>query len=65
MNPLHPDLMTTAERLDALCRLLAHGLVRLKARKSSELFHATENSSVDFTAHPRSHGKPDARENFP
>jgi hypothetical protein len=31
-NPVHPDALTTKERLGEICRLLALGLLRLRAR---------------------------------
>ena len=36
-NPLPPDYMTPAERRAELCRILALGLIRLRARQSSGL----------------------------
>ena len=35
-KPLHPDLMTPAERLDEVARLLALGFLRLRARRREE-----------------------------
>jgi hypothetical protein len=32
-NPLHPDRLTPAERLDEVARLLALGFLRLRARR--------------------------------
>ena len=37
LNTLDPDRMTAAERLDEIADLLAAGLIRLRARKSSSL----------------------------
>jgi hypothetical protein len=37
MNPLHPSHMTAAERLTEVAKILATGLMRLRARKSSPL----------------------------
>ena len=37
MNALKPDLMAAAERLDEIGEILAAGLMRLRARQSSEL----------------------------
>jgi hypothetical protein len=36
-NPLPPDMMTPAERRAELCRLLAAGLIRLRAREIGQL----------------------------
>jgi hypothetical protein len=54
MNPLKPELMSTEERLDELCRILALGLVRVLARQSSRLSADRGESAVDFTARARS-----------
>jgi hypothetical protein len=35
-NALHPDLMTAAERLDEVARLLALGYLRLRVRRQAE-----------------------------
>ena len=35
-NFLHPDLVTPAERLDEVARLLALGFLRLRARRQAE-----------------------------
>jgi hypothetical protein len=35
-NALRPDLMTPAERLDEVARLLALGFLRLRARRQAE-----------------------------
>ena len=52
-NALRPDLMTAAERLDAVARLLALGYLRLRARrnaeKSNEPNHLRE-FGLDFVA---------------
>ena len=52
-NALHPDLMTAAERLDEVARLLALGYLRMRARrrpgKSNEPNHLRE-FGLDFRA---------------
>jgi len=48
MSPLHPDHMTGTERLAELGQILAAGLMRLRARKSSPLSADRGDSSVDF-----------------
>jgi hypothetical protein len=62
-NALRPDLMTTAERLDEVARLLAIGYLRLRARRQAEkanepnrlrefgLDFSTERSVCDTDAH--------------
>lgn len=46
MNPLHPRHLTRRERLDELHALLALGLIRLRARQSSELSAPGGESSL-------------------
>lgn len=48
MSPLHLDDMTGTERLAELGQILAAGLMRLHARKSSRLSADHGDSSVDF-----------------
>ncbi len=55
MNPLHPDLMTPAERLVELGEILARGLIRLRARKSSPLSPDYRDSCLDFVPDQRGH----------
>jgi hypothetical protein len=49
-NAIHPEVMPSEERLIEISELLAHGLVRLRARQSSELFARHGESSLDFAA---------------
>ena len=51
-NPLHPDRMSPAERRAELCRILAAGLIRMMAAKSSSLSADRGESSVDFSPRP-------------
>jgi hypothetical protein len=55
MNPLHPDRMTPDERLAEIAEILAAGLMRLNARKSSGLSAERGESSLDCAAHRSSH----------
>jgi hypothetical protein len=48
MNPLKPETMPPDERLAELGQILAAGLMRLHARKSSPLSADRGDSSVDF-----------------
>ena len=50
-NALNPVHMTTAERMDELASILAAGMVRLRARKSSRLSANRGESCLDFSAH--------------
>jgi len=54
-NALHPDRMTQPERLDEVADILAAGLIRLKARKSSRLSADLGESRLDFTAPQSGH----------
>lgn len=56
-NALHPNRMTTAERLDEAADILAVGLIRLRARKSSGFSRDRGESSLDFS--PRQSGHAD------
>ncbi|TAN64036.1 MAG: hypothetical protein EPN20_08865 [Magnetospirillum sp.] len=53
---LHPDHMTAAERLDEVAEILAAGVQRLVARKSTRLSAERGDSSVDFTANRSVYG---------
>jgi hypothetical protein len=54
-NPLHPDRMTAAERLDEVAAILAVGLVRLVTSKSSELSADPGESSLHFSPDQSGH----------
>jgi hypothetical protein len=47
--------MTAAERLDEIAEILATGLIRLRARKSSPLSRDGGESSLDFSPDQRGH----------
>ncbi len=53
-NPLCPDKMSARARFEELGRILAAGVVRLNAAKSSSLSAAGGDSFVDFP--PRKSG---------
>ena len=55
-NALHPDRMTAAERLAEVGEILAAGLLRLRARGSSNNFSDLEKVSLDFTDGQSVHG---------
>ena len=48
INALHPDRMTTAERLGELASILAAGLIRLQACKSRQLSMDRGDSYLDL-----------------
>lgn len=54
-NPVSPDRLTPAERLAELGQILAAGLMRLQARKSSPLSDDRGDSSVDFLPNQSGH----------
>jgi hypothetical protein len=52
-DPLRPDIMTPAERLDEVARLLALGFLRLRARQQVEKANEPNHLRVfglDFSA---------------
>jgi hypothetical protein len=55
MNPLNPNRMTPAERLDEIAEILAAGLIRIRARQSTPLSAERRESSLDCAAHRSSH----------
>jgi hypothetical protein len=62
MNALHPTHLTPAERLDEIADILAAGLMRLRARKSSALSRDVGESSLDYSPDQRGHAGPRERE---
>ena len=61
MNPLNPDRMSAKERLAEVTRILALGLIRLRARQSSQLSELTGESSIHIPPHRSGHAKPKRR----
>ena len=57
-NALSPDRMTAAERLAEVGEILAAGLLRLRARRSSSDSNDLEKVSLDFTGDQSVHGHP-------
>ena len=54
-NGIDPGRLSPAERLDEIAEILAAGLIRPKARKSSPLSADCGESSLDCAAHRSSH----------
>lgn len=54
-TPLHPNRMSPAERLAELGRLLAAGLIRMKARQSSPLSADRAETFVDLSGPKSGH----------
>jgi hypothetical protein len=61
-NAIRPDRLSAAERLDEIADILAAGLMRLRARKSSPLSRDRGESSLDFSPNQRGHARPGERE---
>jgi hypothetical protein len=55
INAVHPDRMTSDERIAEIAEILAAGLMRLRARKSSPLSRDHGESLLDFSANQRGH----------
>jgi hypothetical protein len=58
MNAINPNQLTPAERLDEIADLLAAGLMRLRARKSSTLSNDRGESSLDCFGYQSGHARP-------
>lgn len=56
-NPLHPDRLTSAERLAELASILAVGVIRLMTLMSSGKTEETGESSLDFGANQSGGGE--------
>jgi hypothetical protein len=61
-NAIDPRRLSAAERLDEIADILAAGLMRLRARKSSPLSRDPGESSLDFSPDQRGHARPRGRE---
>ncbi len=57
MNPLKPELMTPEDRLAEIAEILALGLIRLHARKSSALSPDQGDRSLAFPPHRSGHAR--------
>jgi hypothetical protein len=60
--PRAPDLTDSSERLAEIAEILAAGLMRLRARKSTPISADPRESSVGFTAHQSGRANPDSPE---
>ena len=60
-NALNPERMTPAERIGEVCEILALGLIRLRARQSSQVSELTRDSSLHFPPDQSGHAKPQRR----
>jgi hypothetical protein len=57
-NPLPPDLMSPVERRAEICAILALGLIRLRARQSSQTSELAGESPLHFPPDRSGHAKP-------
>ena len=57
-NAIDPRHLSTAERLGEIADILAAGLMRLRARKSSQISGDPGESSLDFSPDRRGHARP-------
>jgi hypothetical protein len=57
-NRIKPARLSPAERLEEIADILAAGLMRLRARKSSQISGDPGESSLDFSADQRGHAHP-------
>lgn len=60
-NPIHPDRLSTRERLAEVTSILALGLIRLRGRQSSQVSAAVGESCLHFTPDRSGHAKPKRR----
>jgi hypothetical protein len=61
MNPLNPARMSHMERLAEVSRILALGVIRLRARQSTEVSVLAGESSLHFPPGRSGHAKPKRR----
>jgi hypothetical protein len=59
--PLNPDRISAKERLAAVTRILALGLIRFRARQSSQVSELTREISLHFPPDRSGHAKPKRR----
>ena len=57
-NPLHPDLMTPAERLDEIAEILAAGILRVRSLLRAPQGSTAEQVRVDFSPYRSGHVTP-------
>ena len=61
-NPTNPAHLSPTERLDEIAEILAAGLMRLRARKSTPLSPDCGESSLDCPGHQSGHADPNSLE---
>jgi hypothetical protein len=60
-NPIHPDRLSSRERLAEVARLLALGLIRLRDRQSSQVSELTGEIPLHIPPDQSGHAKPKRR----
>jgi hypothetical protein len=58
MNPLHPNMLSAAERRIELCRLLASGLLRLRYQQSDDRSRELRESLLPMSPGRSGHATP-------
>ena len=61
MNPLNPDRLSAKERLAEVTRILALGLIRLRARQSTQVSELAGESCLHILPDQSGHAKPKRR----
>ena len=61
MNALNPERLTPKERLAEVTRILALGLIRLRARQSRQVSAPAGESCLHFEPDRSGHAKPNRR----
>lgn len=61
-NGIDPGHLSAPERLAEIAEILAAGLMRLRARKSTPLSPHSGESSLDCPGHQSGHADPDSLE---
>jgi hypothetical protein len=61
MSGIHPNLLGVGERISEIAEILAAGLMRLHARKSSHLSPDVGDSSLHISPGQSGHPNPDHR----
>jgi hypothetical protein len=61
MNALNPERLTPKERLAEVTRILALGLIRLRARQSTQVSELTRKVPLHILPDQSGHAKPKRR----
>jgi hypothetical protein len=61
MNPLHPSHLSAQERITEIAEILATGLMRLRAKQSSQISRDLGESSLHTLPEQSGHPSPENR----